>query len=150
MVAGSKERKKMPALNSDALSRALARVGDRWSLLVVDALSEGPRRFADLEAALPGIATNVLAQRLRRLEADQVVMAVPYSNRPRRFAYSLTEAGRALGGAVRLLAQWSAEHGDGDVDPPSHPDCGTPLVARWWCPTCDRPSDSEPSEILWV
>ena len=140
----------MPALNSDALSRALARVGDRWSLLVVDALSEGPRRFADLEAALPGIATNVLAQRLRRLEADQVVMAVPYSNRPRRFAYSLTEAGRALGGAVRLLAQWSAEHGDGDVDPPSHADCGTPLVARWWCPTCDRPSDSEPSEILWV
>jgi DNA-binding HxlR family transcriptional regulator len=140
----------MSVVNSDALANALARVGDRWSLLVVDALAAGPRRFADLEAALPGIATNVLAQRLRRLEADQLVMAVPYSNRPRRFAYSLTESGRALGGAVRLLAQWSAEHGDGDVDPPSHPDCGTPLVARWWCPTCDRLSESGPSDVLWV
>jgi DNA-binding HxlR family transcriptional regulator len=140
----------MSAATVDALSGALARVGDRWSLLVVDALSTGPRRFADLEAALPGIATNVLAQRLRRLEADQVVMATPYSARPRRFAYSLTEAGRALGGAVRLLAQWSAEHGDGDADTPAHPECGTPLVARWWCPTCDRLTEAGPSDVLWV
>ena len=140
----------MSAATVDALSGALARVGDRWSLLVVDALSAGPRRFADLEAALPGIATNVLAQRLRRLEADQVVMATPYSTRPRRFVYALTEAGRALDGAVRLLAQWSAEHGDGDADTPAHPDCGTPLVARWWCPTCDRLSDAGPSDALWV
>jgi DNA-binding HxlR family transcriptional regulator len=140
----------MAVATTDALSDALARIGDRWSLLVVDALSDGPRRFGDLEAALPGIATNVLAQRLRRLEADQLVMAEPYSTRPRRFAYSLTETGRALGGAVRLLAQWSAEHGGGDADPPAHPDCGTPLVARWWCPTCDQPSDAGPAEVLWV
>jgi DNA-binding HxlR family transcriptional regulator len=140
----------MMAPTANALAGALARVGDRWSLLVVDALSDGPRRFADLEAAVPGIATNVLTQRLRRLEADRVVMAVPYSTRPKRFAYELTEAGRALGGAVRLLAQWSADHGDGGVDTPAHLECGTPLVARWWCPTCDRPSDAGPTEVLWV
>jgi DNA-binding HxlR family transcriptional regulator len=142
--------KKVPAPPTNALSEALASVGDRWSLLVVDALSDGPRRFADLEAALPGIATNVLTQRLRRLEAEGVVLAVPYSTRPRRFAYELTEAGRALGGAVRLLAQWSADHGGGDADTPAHSDCGTPLVARWWCPTCDRPSDPGPAELMWV
>ena len=135
---------------ASALSGALARVGDRWSLLVVDALSDGPRRFAELEAAVPGIATNVLTQRLRRLEADQMVIAVPYSVRPRRFAYELTEAGRSLDGAMRLLAQWSADHGGGDADTPAHPACGTPRVARWWCPTCDRPSDSGPPEVLWV
>ena len=61
----------MMAPTANALAGALARVGDRWSLLVVDALSDGPRRFADLEAAVPGIATNVLTQRLRRLEADR-------------------------------------------------------------------------------
>jgi DNA-binding HxlR family transcriptional regulator len=133
-----------------ALSGALARVGDRWSLQVVDALSNGARRFGDLEEAVPGIATNVLAQRLRRLEADQVLIAVPYSTRPRRFAYELTEAGRALGGAVRLLAQWSADHGGGEVDTPAHAACGSPLVARWWCPTCDQPSDAGPAEVVWV
>jgi DNA-binding HxlR family transcriptional regulator len=137
-----------PAAN--ALSGALARVGDRWSLQVVDALSDGPRRFGDLETAIAGIASNVLAQRLRRLEADRVVLAVPYSTRPRRFAYELTDSGRALSGAVRLLAQWSADHGGGEIDTPAHAACGSPMVARWWCPTCEQPSDAGPAEGLWV
>ena len=143
----------MPRPRPSALSSALARVGDRWSLLVVDALSDGPRRFADLESALPGIATNVLSQRLRHLEAERVLIAVPYSTRPRRYAYELTEAGQALGGAVRLLAQWDAEHGSGGTpshDTPAHVDCGTSLVARWWCPTCDRLGDPGPEDLLWV
>jgi DNA-binding HxlR family transcriptional regulator len=109
-----------------------------------------PQRFGDLQAVLPGIATNVLTQRLRRLEEDGLLMAVPYSRRPVRYSYDLTEAGRDLGGAMRLLAQWSADHGDGDADTPSHADCGTPLVARWWCPTCDRISEDGPSELVWV
>jgi DNA-binding HxlR family transcriptional regulator len=135
---------------TEALSGALASVGDRWTLLLVDALSGGPRRFAELEAAVPGIATNVLSQRLRRLEADRLVVAVPYSTRPRRYAYELTEAGRDLGSAVRVLAQWSADHGGGGIATPAHAACGTPLVARWWCPTCDRLSEEGPDEAIWV
>ena len=137
-------------LTGDALSAALASVGDRWTLLVVDALSDGPRRFAELASALPEIATNVLTQRLRRLEADGLVIAVPYSTRPRRFAYELTEPGRGLGGVVRLLAQWSADRGGGASDTPAHTECGTPLVARWWCPTCDRLSENGPGDAIWV
>jgi DNA-binding HxlR family transcriptional regulator len=133
---------------------ALARVGDRWSLLVVDALQDGARRFADLQAAVPGIATNVLSQRLRQLEADHILIAVPYSRRPVRYAYELTEAGRALGGVARLLAQWNADHGgtaDGaDGATPAHPACGTPLIARWWCPTCEEPTDGPPDRVDWV
>jgi DNA-binding HxlR family transcriptional regulator len=135
---------------SNALAGALTRVGDRWSLLVVDALIDGPRRFAELQSVVPGIATNVLAQRLRHLEAGRVLMAVPYSQRPVRYSYTLTEAGRDLAGAVRLLAQWSADHGDGEASTPRHSPCGTSLVARWWCPTCDHLSDHEPSEVVWV
>jgi DNA-binding HxlR family transcriptional regulator len=137
-------------LSGDALSAALAIVGDRWTLLVVDALNGGPRRFAELASVLPEIATNVLTQRLRRLEADGLVLAVPYSTRPRRFAYELTEPGRELGGVVRLLAQWSADRGGGTPDTPGHSECGTPLVARWWCPTCDQLSESGPGEAIWV
>lgn len=135
---------------SSALSGALARVGDRWSLLIVESLLDGPRRFAELQAAVPGIATNVLAQRLRRLESDGVLIARPYSRRPVRYSYALTEAGRDLAGAARLLAQWSADHGGGEADTPSHQTCGSPLVARWWCPTCDQHADGEPSDVVWV
>jgi DNA-binding HxlR family transcriptional regulator len=134
----------------NSLARALALVGDRWSLLVVDALIDGARRFAELEAAVPGIATNVLAQRLKQLEGDRLLMAVPYSERPVRYSYSLTEAGRDLAGAVRVLSQWSADHHGGDTHAPTHPACGTPLVVRWWCPTCDQPGEAEPGDDVWI
>jgi DNA-binding HxlR family transcriptional regulator len=134
----------------NALSEALALVGDRWSLLVVDALIDGAHRFAELEAAVPGIATNVLAQRLKQLEAHGLLMATPYSRRPVRYSYSLTAAGRDLAGVVRLLAQWSADNHGGDAHTPTHAACGTPLVARWWCPTCDQQSEAGPADAIWV
>src|SRR5438874_62552 len=56
-----------------ALDWAAARVGDRWTLLIVNALLVGPLRFGELAEALPGIASNVLSQRLKRLEADRLV-----------------------------------------------------------------------------
>ena len=134
----------------NALASALALVGDRWSLRVVEALIDGPRRFAELEADIPGIATNVLAQRLKQLEADQLLLAVPYSTRPVRYSYLLTDAGRDLAGAVRVLAQWSADHHGGEVHPPTHELCGTPLGVRWWCPTCEQPGDPGPLDAVWV
>ncbi|MGH9280206.1 MAG: winged helix-turn-helix transcriptional regulator, partial [Acidimicrobiales bacterium] len=56
------------------LAEAVARVGDRWALLLVHALLDGPRRFNDLQHDLPGIAPNVLTQRLRHLEREGVVV----------------------------------------------------------------------------
>ncbi len=99
------------AARPSALSEALARIGDRWSLLLVEALLDAPQRFADLEEAVAGISTNILTARLRHLEAEGVVLAVPYSHRPLRYSYELTEVGRGLAGAVRMLSQWSVDHG---------------------------------------
>lgn len=126
------------------LDAALARVGDRWSLLVVEALLDGPRRFNDLLATIPGVATNVLSQRLKRLESESVVIARPYSERPPRFSYELTAAGTDLAGALRLLANWGATA----ADAPRHTACGTPLEIRWHCPTCARTIDSPEDEGL--
>lgn len=120
------------------LARALERVGDRWMLLLVRALLEGPRRFNDLQEAVPGIASNILSERLKRLERESLVVARPYSTRPPRLAYELTGAGMELAGSLRLLAQWGARHSGGQTDPPRHQTCGTPMEARWYCPTCDR------------
>jgi DNA-binding HxlR family transcriptional regulator len=159
------------------LAAAAARVGDRWSLLLVDALLGGPRRFNDLAGAVPVIAPNVLTQRLRHLEQQGLLVGTPYSRRPVRLSYELTAAGRDLADALTLLAAWGARHdpahrggdrgpgaaGDADaagvdpggagVDDPGahHATCGTTLEARLWCPTCERVVDpDEPDELARV
>jgi DNA-binding HxlR family transcriptional regulator len=127
------------------LAEALARVGDRWTLLVVEALLNGPRRFNDLLDQLPGIAANILSDRLKRLEREGLLVARPYSERPPRSAYNLTAEGKELAGALRLLAYWGSGHAD-SAQAPRHPACGTPIEARWYCPTCDRLVDHEPDQ----
>src|SRR6201993_5514824 len=95
---------------SSPLAEALARVGDRWTLLVVEALLAGPQRFNDLLGQLPGIAANILSDRLKRLERDGLLVARPYSERPPRAAYHLTAEGQELAGGLRLLADWGCGH----------------------------------------
>ena len=125
------------AAEGSPLEEAVARVGDRWALLIVSALLDGPRRFNDLQADVGGIAPNVLSQRLRTLEQHGVVVATPYSERPPRFVYQLTAAGAELAGALRLLAQWGAGQSPDTVEPLRDERCGTPFEARWYCPTCN-------------
>jgi DNA-binding HxlR family transcriptional regulator len=125
------------------LAEALAAVGDRWTLLVVEALLDGAARFNDLQDAIGGIAPNILSERLRRLEREGLAIAQPYSERPPRYVYELTTAGRELAGTLRLLADWGARHRE--AEPVRHDTCGTALEARWYCPTCDQ-SVEEPAE----
>ena len=110
-------------------------------------LLEAPRRFGDLELALPGIASNVLSDRLKRLELDGLALAQPYSERPRRFVYELTAVGRELGGAIRMLTDWGARRAD-DAEPARHSVCGSELEARWYCPTCERAVEDREAEDL--
>jgi len=119
------------------LESALDRVGDRWSLLVVDALLDRPRRFGELRESLPAIAPNILADRLRRLERARILVSKAYSTRPPRMEYALTGDGRDLASALRLLADWGSRQADSE--PLRHDRCGTPIEARWFCPTCGVP-----------
>src|SRR3954454_12366963 len=96
------------------LADALARVGDRWTLLVVAALLEGEKRFNELQEELEGIAPNVLSARLKALVEQALVVSRPYSERPPRYVYELSASGRELGGALRLLADWGARAGGPD------------------------------------
>jgi DNA-binding HxlR family transcriptional regulator len=129
------------------LSQALDRVGDRWSLLLVEALLDGPRRFNELLGVLPGIAPNILTDRLRRLERERILVGEPYSQRPLRLAYRLTEEGAELAGVLRLLAVWGGAGGDAS-EALRHAPCGTPLEARWYCPTCARSTEDDEASSL--
>jgi DNA-binding HxlR family transcriptional regulator len=135
-------------VEASPLARALDRIGERWTLLTVEALLDGPLRFNELQQAVAGIAPNTLSQRLRRLEQEALLVARPYSERPPRFSYELTATGRELAGALRLLADWGAR-GAPDEEPLTHARCGTPLEVRWWCPTCDEPVDG-PADMIEV
>jgi len=133
------------------LADALARVGDRWTLLLVAALLDGPRRFGELADDVPGIAPNILTQRLRHLEQQGLVASTPYTQRPVRLSYELTAAGRELGDAVAVLAAWGARHEAAGAAAAVHPTCGTALETRLWCPTCDRVVDpDDPDELAHV
>lgn len=129
------------------LAAALERVGDRWSLLLIEALLDGPRRFGELSEAVAGIAPNILAERLRRLERERILHAIPYSERPPRFSYALTAEGQELAGVLRLLGDWGARS-SADAEPMRHGSCGTPVEARLWCPTCARSIDEPEADEL--
>ena len=119
-------------------------------LLIVDALMDGPLRYGDLAGAIEGIAPNVLAARLRRLEEHGLVIAERYSDRPPRHLYALTEQGRGLAGVLRLLADWGSRHGGDGAEPLTHDACGGPLEARWWCPACDEPAGTDDDDDLYA
>jgi DNA-binding HxlR family transcriptional regulator len=88
------------------LARALDVVGNRWNLLIVRELLVGPARYGQLQAGLPGIATNLLADRLRELE-DAAVIERHLDVESNGVAYALTPWGRELRGAVAELVNWS-------------------------------------------
>lgn len=97
------------------IAHALDLVGERWALLVVRELMRGPKRYTDLAEHLPGIGTNILASRLRELEAAGLVtkrtLPPPAASR----VYELTDYGRDLKGVMRELALWGAR----SLGPPS-------------------------------
>ncbi|MDP8959166.1 MAG: helix-turn-helix transcriptional regulator [Actinomycetota bacterium] len=131
------------------LAEAVELVGDRWTLLVVDALLAGPRRFTDLMEELPGIAPNILSQRLKHLEREAMVVTRPYSRRPPRVIYQLTAPGQELAGALRLLAHWGAGRSE-DAEAARHSACGTPMEPRWYCPTCAHPVEDQDESLRFV
>jgi DNA-binding HxlR family transcriptional regulator len=100
-----------PSLRSSCpIAGTLDLIGDRWSLLVVRDLFRGKRRYGDLVASAERIPTNILADRLKRLEQGGIVERIQYSARPPRYEYHLTPRGKDLGPAILAIANWGLRH----------------------------------------
>ncbi|MGC4110600.1 MAG: winged helix-turn-helix transcriptional regulator [Nocardioides sp.] len=93
------------------IARALDVLGERWALLVVRELVLGPKRFTDLRQHLPGIATDVLSQRLRQLEQAGVLRQAPLAAPAAGRAYELTDRGRDLEPVLHALGRWGSQEG---------------------------------------
>ena len=107
------------------VARTLELVGGRWTLLIVRELLVGPLRFTDLHAALGGIPRNLLADRLRDLEAHGVVVRRELPPPAARTVYELTDAGRGLLPVIGALAEWGLTH----LPPPGPGEAVSPTLA---------------------
>jgi len=98
-----------------AVANSLDILGDKWSLLVVRDLLHGKRTYGELADSPEGIPTNILADRLKRLESAGIVTSTPYQERPVRYAYTLTPKGSALGEVLLAFVRWGKQHIPGTV-----------------------------------
>lgn len=92
------------------ISNALDIVGDKWTLLVIRDLFLGKAQYRELVDSPEGIPTNLLADRLKRLEAAGVLSKSPYQERPVRYRYVLTDKGRDLLPTLTAMAKWSEKY----------------------------------------
>jgi DNA-binding HxlR family transcriptional regulator len=93
-----------------AIANSLDIVGDKWSLLVVRDLLHGKTTYGELADSPERIPTNLLADRLKRLESAGIIVSTPYQQRPVRYAYTLTPKGKDLGGVLLAFVRWGKQH----------------------------------------
>ena len=90
-----------------AVREVLDRVGDKWSVLVVALLNDGPRRFSELRRTIEGISQRMLTHTLKALERDGLVTRTVYPTIPPKVEYALTDLGHTLLGPITALAEWA-------------------------------------------
>jgi DNA-binding HxlR family transcriptional regulator len=95
-----------------AVSSVLARVGDKWSVLIVNLLGDGPKRFNEIKRMVGGISQRMLTLTLRGLERDGLVTRTVFPTVPPRVDYQLTELGRSLWAPVEALGAWAQQNQD--------------------------------------
>lgn len=111
MATVDKNGKKVFLNNEDCPVRnVVAHIGDKWSILIVFALVEGPDRFNSLKSRIEGISQRMLTQTLRDLERDGYVERTVYPEVPARVEYELTELGRGVASKTWGIVSWADEH----------------------------------------
>ena len=90
--------------------QVLDRIGDRWTVLIIGAVSDGPTRFSEIARRVGGISQKMLTQTLRALENDGLVTRTVHAEIPPRVEYELTELGHSLRVPLRALEEWATTH----------------------------------------
>lgn len=102
--------------NCMAVHEVLSQIGDKWTVLVVRALNDGPRRFSELKRDVEGISQRMLTLTLKTLERDGFVTRTVYPTIPPRVDYELTTLGHSLSEPLGVIAQWAITNRQRIVD----------------------------------
>lgn len=97
-------------VDSGFIREVLDQIGDKWTMLTVSTLSDGPLRYSDLHASIAGISQRMLTQTLKRLQCDGLITRTAYAEVPPRVEYELTTLGRSLLDTVTAMAGWAVAH----------------------------------------
>jgi DNA-binding HxlR family transcriptional regulator len=123
-----------------SIARSLELVGERWTLLVVREIFHGRRKFSEMQRSL-GVARNVLADRLQGMVDEGILERRPYSERPERYEYFLTEKGLDLWPVMISLMHWGDKYEQQPAGRPSivvHKECGGEIDDRRICTKCGK------------
>ena len=129
----------LSATDCKGLADVLASVGDKWTIMVVGALSKGPLRYNEIQRRVAGISQRMLTLTLKRLETDGIVTRTLFPSVPPRVDYELTQLGQTLRGALVPLHEWAAQnkrtislnrlHAGGERKDSSHPNRAEDMAA---------------------
>ena len=95
------------------ITNSLEIIGDKWTLVIIRDLFLGKRTYSEFQQSPEGIPTNILADRLKRLEATGIIVKNPYQDKPVRYEYKLTEQGKALSDVLTAVKEWGLKYING-------------------------------------
>jgi len=128
------------------IAQTLNIVGDRWTLLILHEILIGNTRFNDIKSNLNGISSNLLSDRLKHLEDNELIASELYSTHPPRYAYTLTESGRDLEDVFNAFILWGEKHLEKCYKNLVHDKCNHSVTITYYCPHCEKTVD-QPSVI---
>ena len=120
------------------VAQSLNLLGDKWTLLILYAVMHGNGTYKELQQALPGIASNLLSERLKTLEEDGLLRSELYQEHPPRYRYCLTQAGEDLHMVFHSIMLWGEKHLSTCYKRLIHTTCGHPVQIKYYCETCKR------------
>ncbi len=129
------------------IAQTLNIIGDKWSLLILHQLLTGKETYKEIQDELEGIPTNLLSERLKSLEIDDLIGREIYQSHPPRYKYILTEKGYDLVDVFNSLMIWGEKHLNKCYKQVVHKNCNGIVEHKYYCPKCDSYIDSNQLDV---
>ncbi len=130
------------------IAQTLNIIGDKWSLLILHRIFNGFETYKDIQDGLDGIPTNLLSERLKAMEADELIIRELYQEHPPRYRYILTEKGRDLEDVFNSLMLWGQRHLDKCYRKLVHNHCRCTVEHKYYCPECGKYVNINELEVI--
>ncbi len=130
------------------IAQTLNIIGDKWSLLILHRISTGFETYKDIQDGLEGIPTNLLSERLKTMESDELIARDLYQTHPPRYKYTLTEKGLDLVDVFNSLMMWGQKHLNKCYKNLVHMECKSNVEHKYYCSNCNKYIDINEIEVL--